>query len=352
MADQADVARAILDAVEAVREALDAGWSTYRGWPEAAALDKELAAGDVHVTVNPRSGGYTRNTTRYLQRDLTVIHPAPTLTVSVAGDVATFAGTADPGQAAGVQAGADAWVVRTAAGSTSASIAASLSVIVPGATAQGTALTVLGLVTARIGADAETATVVRSTEQQFTVTVWCADPDTRDAVAAALDAALTGLTFLVLPDNEVGRIRFAGDQSSDKAESANLYTRMLHYGVDYPTTLRTVAPVVLFPGVRVNVWEYRPRGDGVAVTAMLLANAPPSAGSYATTIRTDGIHSIFTVQHPLNSTDVEIVVQDPLDGNAEVPGLDKRAPTPAAIEIEFGAPPPANTPFRILIART
>ncbi len=351
MADQADVARAILDAVEAVREALDATWSTYRGFPEAAALDKELAAGDVHVTVNPRAGGYTRNSTRYLQRDLTVIALAPTLTVSIAGNVVTFGGTADPGQAAGVQAGVYAWVVRTALGSTPASVAAALAIIVRGATAQGQALTVPGLVTARIGADAQTATIVRNTEQQFTVTVWCADPDTRDTVAAALDAALTGLTFLILPANEVGRIRFAGDQSSDKAESANLYTRMLHYSCDYPTTRRATAPVVLFPGVRINVKEYRPRSEGGVEVALLLANAPPSAGSYATTIRTDGIRSIFTVQHPLNSTDVEIVVQDPLDGNAEVPGVDKRAPTPSAIEIEFGAPPPANAPFRILIAR-
>lgn len=258
MADQADVAKAILDAVDAVREALDAAWSTYRGWPEAAALDKELAAGDVHVTVNPRAGGYTRNSTRYLQRDLTVIHPAPTLTVSIADDVATFAGTADPGQAAGVQAGADAWVVRTVPGSTPANVAAALAIIVPGATAQGQALTVPGLVTARIGADAQTATIVRNTEQQFTITIWCADPDTRDAVAAALDAALTGLTFLTLPGREVGRIRFAGDQSSDKAESANLYTRMIHYSCDYPTTQRAPAPIVLFPGITVNTVPYRP----------------------------------------------------------------------------------------------
>lgn len=290
MADQADVAKAILDVVDAVREALNATWSTYRGFPEAAALDKELAAGDVHVTVNPRSGGYTRNSTRYLPHDLTAIAPSPTLTVSIAGNVVTFGGTADPGQAAGVQAGADTWVIRTAPGSTLASLAASLASIIPGATASGPVLNLSGVlaysIIARIGADAQTAAIVRNTEQQFTVTVWCADPDTRDTVAAAIDAALTGLTKLPLLTNgtvvtaavtaaqqgqrfvlsdytkgiyaEEGHIQFAGDQSSDKAESANLYTRMVHYRVEYPTTRRMTTPVVLFPGITVNTVPYRP----------------------------------------------------------------------------------------------
>lgn len=248
MADQADVARALEDVADSVRVAQGAAWTVYRGWPEAAALDAEIKAGDVHVTVNPRAGGFTRNTTRYLRQDSVAARPAAALTVAVAGEVATFGGAANPGQAAGVQVGHAAWVVRTQPGDTPPAVAARLAARVPGASASGAALTVPGLVAARTGADATTAAILRNTEQQFTLTVWCADPDTRDAVAAALDAALSALTFVALPNGEAGRIRFAGDQSSDRAESASIYTRMLHYSVDYPTTQQAAAPVLLFPG--------------------------------------------------------------------------------------------------------
>lgn len=255
MADQSDISAALLDQVEAVRIALGAFWATYRGWPEAAALDKQLGEGDVVVTVNPRQGGFTRNSTRYLMQDVPVSRTVPTLTVSVAGDVATFGGAADTGQAAGVQVRSAAWIVRTGAADTPASIAAALAAVVPGATAQGATLTVPDLTTARTAADGQTAGILRNTDQQFTVTIWCADPDTRDAVAKAIDAALTGLTFIPLPNAEVGRIRFAGDQSSDKAEAANLYTRMLYWTVDYPTTRRAIAPAVLFPTVKIATMQ-------------------------------------------------------------------------------------------------
>ena len=137
MADQADVARALEDVADAVRVAQGATWTVYRGYPEAAALDAEIKAGDVHVTVNPRPGGFTRNTTRYLQQDAVTVRPVPSLTVAVDGDTATFGGTADPGQAAGVQVGHAAWVTRTQAGDTPPAVASGLAALVPGASAAG-----------------------------------------------------------------------------------------------------------------------------------------------------------------------------------------------------------------------
>ncbi len=117
---------------------------------------------------------------------------------------------------------------------------------------------------------------------------------------------------------------------------------------DFAATLRTDTRIadqgsILHVGTTLAPIGTAQRGTSFA--------SPHGANSYAETVIANGIASVLIIRHPLNSTDVTIVVQDPSDGNVEIPGLDKRAPTPGTVEIEFGAPPPANTPFRVLIER-
>lgn len=248
MADSSDVETALLQAIEAVRVSLDATWSIYRGSPEAAALDVELAAGDVHVTVNARTG-FWRNTTSYPNREIELPRAAATLTVSLAGQVATFAGTCGTDEIAGVQVGNTAWVVRCSTGDTPDTVAATLATA-SGGTASGAALTLANILAARTGRDGATLREVRRQEQQFTIRVRCADPEVRDAVSAAIDAVLADTTFLTLVDGSAGRITGAGADTNDRAQSASLYARDINVLVDYPTTIRMPRTPVLFQGTR------------------------------------------------------------------------------------------------------
>ncbi|HTR17163.1 MAG TPA: hypothetical protein VMI52_09040, partial [Acetobacteraceae bacterium] len=110
---------------------------------------------------------------------------------------------------------------------------------------------VTGLI-ARTAADAPAIEELRRQTQQFRITAWCPDPDSRDAVARIVDAVLAGIVFLPLADGSAGRIRFAGSTSFDQQQDAALYRRDLIYDVEYPTTLTSTLPSMLFGDVVLN----------------------------------------------------------------------------------------------------
>jgi hypothetical protein len=109
MPDQADVEAALAAAVagalypQGAAEASAAGIDcrAYRGWPTAAALEADLAAGVAHVSVQPMAAGF-RDTTRYLG-EWQGTPPPVTLTATVDGETVTFAGDPAAGQVAGVR---------------------------------------------------------------------------------------------------------------------------------------------------------------------------------------------------------------------------------------------------------
>src|ERR1700739_2236253 len=100
MADQSDVEVALVTVISAALYRAGTGSASvpgpdcriYRGWPNSTALDADLAAGKINVTIVP-GGGASKTTTRYSQQWIgrQVI---PTLTVSVDDTSVTFAGTA------------------------------------------------------------------------------------------------------------------------------------------------------------------------------------------------------------------------------------------------------------------
>ena len=97
----------------------------YRGWPNSAALDADLTAGRINVTVFPVPR-HARTTTRYTQ--IWSGTPAqPTLTASVSGTSVTFGGTADLGQVAGLLADGQSYAYRTQTGDNPALVAANLA---------------------------------------------------------------------------------------------------------------------------------------------------------------------------------------------------------------------------------
>src|SRR5690606_17442980 len=76
----------------------------YRGWPQGATLDADLAAGIAHVSIFPEARPQAV-TTRFADRWEVVDAPPPGLSITVAGHSATVAGSAHAGQVAGLMVG-------------------------------------------------------------------------------------------------------------------------------------------------------------------------------------------------------------------------------------------------------
>jgi hypothetical protein len=258
MADQSDVESALVGVISAVLYPQGvAGPSlpgplcrVYRGWPNAAALDADLAAGVLNVTVFPQPG-HAANTTRWATETEIPAPVLPQLNVSVSGTSATFSGSAVAGQIAGLLVDGIAVVHRTTLADTPALVAAVLASQIRTqriALLAGTSVTVpgVGLLLGRVVADQTTVVATRRQRQGFRITFWCPDPASRDVVTATVDSALSAQTFLPLPDGTAGRLRFASTSTFDQSEDAGLYRRDVVYDVEYATTLTSLLPEMIF----------------------------------------------------------------------------------------------------------
>lgn len=258
MADLSDVETALATLLEGVlypqgTEApsiLGALARVYRGWPNPAALNADLAAGTVNITIfpDPRPA---RNTTRYIDPPNPAAPVSPTLTVSVSGQTATFGGTASLGQVAGLLIDNSAFVHRTQSGDTPEGVAATLaayirttriaqvsgaSIVIPGA----------GSVIGRVVADQSAQAETRRQLQTLRLSCWCPTPALRDAAAVAIDLALSQRKFIALPDGASAHLRGAGTQVFDQSQNANLYRRDLLIEAEYATTASETLPALIF----------------------------------------------------------------------------------------------------------
>ncbi len=263
MADQSDVEVALVSLVSAALypngtdDASVPGpdCRVFRGWPTSAALDVDLAAGKINVTVFP-IGDTSRTTTRYSEQ-WAGIPAEPNLITIVDGQSVTFSGNADTGQVAGILIDGRSYAYRTQAGDTPELVAASLASMARVDSivrlSCGT-LTILGAgnLLARVVADAPVYTEIRRQEQGFRVACWCPTPTTRDATAGAIDLALSSQHFIGLTDGTSGRLLYVGTTEFDQSQNSRLYRRDLNYSVEYATTLATKLPAMLFGEVRLN----------------------------------------------------------------------------------------------------
>lgn len=222
----------------------------FRGWPNQSALDADLAAGRLNVSVFP-DPMHQRNTTRYPAEYQITATVLPTLTVSTTATTATFGGSADPGQLVGLLVDNIAAVHRTQSRDTPELVAAILaSDLGPYkfAMVAGPTVTLPGAhqLIARVVCDQPACIETRRQRQLFRLSAWCPDPATRDACATAIDAALSDTTFLAFADGTYGNLRFHSSVVFDQHQDAALYRRDLVYAVDYATTLTTSLPAMLF----------------------------------------------------------------------------------------------------------
>jgi hypothetical protein len=222
----------------------------YRGWPNSAALNSDLAVGVINVTVFPQ-GESGHNTTRYSQQWLG--SPAqPTFTASISGSSVTIGGAAGPGgQLVGILVNNISYVYAALTGDTPEVVAANLATAARAdwiVNLLGATLTVRGAgsIMARVVADAAVMQEVRRQDQGFRITCWCPTPATRDASASAIDLLLVSFQFIDLADGARGRLRYRGTLVFDQSQDALLYRRDLLYDVEYPTTVTALQPAMLF----------------------------------------------------------------------------------------------------------
>ncbi len=258
MADQSDVEIALVSEITNIfyPAGLSAGGpltqavKIYRGWPSTASLRTDLAAGTLNVTVFPIADT-SRNTTRWADGVVSTSRTTPSLTVSVSGNSATFAGSAATGQLAGLLVDALTVVHRTVTADTPELVAAALGQLIRMrriALVSGATVTVPGarLLVGRVEVDQPVLRWTRSQLQQFRISCWCPDPISRDGVASAIDNSLSSRSFIDLGDGSTGRLRYVGTTEFDQSQDAALYRRDLVYSVDYLTTVSDALPSMIF----------------------------------------------------------------------------------------------------------
>lgn len=262
MPDQSDVEEALAAVVAGALYPLGAARASavgnacrvYRGWPTAAALEADLAAGFVHVTVQPVAGSL-RDTTRFAAEWQGVAAAssgagASTLHVGVTGETVAFAGVAAVGQVAGVLVDGIARAYRVRAGDTPGVVAAVLAQLVRvtrPAVLQGDGFSLpggMGIV-ARVVTDGFGGTELRRQRSGFRVVAWCPDPGVRDRVAGCVDLALAAVGFLDVRGWGCW-LRALGGSAVDDGSAAGVWRRDLVYGIEYPTVAEGALPAMLF----------------------------------------------------------------------------------------------------------
>lgn len=251
MADLSDVSEALVAIISqaiypsgtAQASALGAQVKVFAGWPLPAQLDADLTATPAMNNVSIWARDEERNTSRY-GRDWQVSTLAdPTITASMSGQTVTFGGTGAASQNVAVLANGASFVYAVQATDTPTSIATALAALmaptIPGTSSSGPVLTLAAgarLQAARIGVVGTLARELGRQERRWQLSVWAADPATRDRLAALVNDTLRPLTFVTLPDGYAGWIRYQGAHQIDAQQKERIYRRDIFYTVEYPTT--------------------------------------------------------------------------------------------------------------------
>lgn len=276
MADLSDVENVLLATVTPIvypngntqPSIVNAGVRLYRGWPIAAQLDTDLAAGLSHVSIYSMPN-MERNITPYPRDDEVVTAPVNTVTAIAAGNAITIGGTISTPQNVIVLAGnRKLYAYAVKSNDTLASIATAVAALIaadfPGTAAVGPVITIAGkpgVVQARVAGAGQVGVEEARQQKWFMITCWCPTPPIRDLLAKSIDLALKQIDFLTMPDGWAARLRYERTQSTDDAEKVQLYRRDLIFMVEYATVALSTVFEIGAIGVTV---QGGPQGDGAA----------------------------------------------------------------------------------------
>ena len=221
----------------------------YPGWPNAQALDADLLAGKVNISVYPTP--QEKNTTRYVRRWQPVVRNTPTVTLTLDGAHVTVGGSIPlpffP-QNLAILIGTNGYTYPMQESDTLATIATGLALQIPGASSSGAVITVPAGPTPvlRVGSTGTAIQEIRRQKRLIQITIWAPTPALRDTVAKAVDVVLADLAFLTMPDGTGARSVYQDSPMTDSLEKAKTYRRDLRYNVEFATTKQmTTAEVVV-----------------------------------------------------------------------------------------------------------
>jgi hypothetical protein len=263
MADISDVEQAMTNAAISILYPAGSSQSSiigtlcrvYRGWPNPATLNTDLADGTVNVTIiTDNDSG--RITTRYLPEwhGTTTL---PGVAASASTPWITISGYPAVGDMVGALIDGIPYAYRIESGDTPALVASNLNHLIQvdrPSTVQGTVIDVPGShnITVRVVCDNDAFFESRRQEKDLRVICWCPNPTIRDAVAAAIDTSFDQVAFLSLVDHTNARVSYRNTSSYDQSQNALLYRRDLVYTVEYPTIKIIRKPSMLFGSSDIN----------------------------------------------------------------------------------------------------
>jgi hypothetical protein len=261
LADIADVENALMNMAGAA--AYPNGFSSpsitgkpvtiFRGWPNPTDVDAAVAADNGMVSVFTIPGSSGGAVFQILDKDYLVVPPVHGLTItSIANGAVNVMGAPSAGEYLTIivegkhaysHSGADLPTILNL-------IAADAIVDYPGvfvfalggsslpfwtdATGGGIQFPTDRLM-AHIGAPATKGKVTHRQRIQVAVTAWAADPNDRDTISAAVDAALKAVNRLVFPDTSRGLLFHARSVQVDRDQSTSVYRRDLIFSCEYAT---------------------------------------------------------------------------------------------------------------------
>jgi hypothetical protein len=257
MADLSDVENAIVAEVigglypngTSRASAVGVTCRAYRGWPSPAALNSDLAAGVVNVTIFPASVP-DEVPDSYFDNLYAAVLP-PSLAATVTSQTVTFSGLAATGQLVGLLIDGLPFSYAVNEGDTTegitANFAAQINEIRP-ATFSGSALTIPGATTliGRVVMNSTVSRELRRQRREIQANCWCPSPLLRDAVCSVVDQTISGSPFIALSDGTKAHARYVSTQVYDQSQNALLYRRDLHYKFEFTMIRTTVEPVMLF----------------------------------------------------------------------------------------------------------
>jgi hypothetical protein len=220
----------------------------FQGWPEREAIDADMAAGIVDVTVNVLPGGV--NTTRYPEVDVPISIAPPTLAWEVEGTMATLSGTVSTPQNVGLLVDRQAFIYAVQPTDTLDSIVAALAALINAVRPTSVAGPVMSIpgshsIIGRAGGVATTLREVGRQRVSVQILVWAPSEALRNAAGGAIEPALRSLRRIGLADQSIAMIWFGEVDDNDDAAKSDIYRRTLRLSAEYASTIVSTAAQIL-----------------------------------------------------------------------------------------------------------
>jgi hypothetical protein len=213
----------------------------FPGWPKSKALEDDLKAGNVNISVFAPPGS-EHNTSRFPKDWQESIAPVTTVTATAQGNQVTIGGVIGGMQYVTVLIGSrKVYSYEITSNDDMDSVASNIAALINAdfpASAAGPVITIdtSASVIARVGTTGTSWRELRRQERLFKVSIWAPTVDARVRVSKIVDVAFAKVEFLTMPDNSAARLIYAGTAETDEAQRIQLYRRDLSFTVEYATS--------------------------------------------------------------------------------------------------------------------